>query len=95
MPATHDVRRRRLHDAARATGAEAALVTRLVNVRYLTGFTGSNAALLVTGEGALLDYQHFTVQMHPTRRLAWWVAWNIDGLRLFPSDSISRSSESR
>jgi Xaa-Pro aminopeptidase len=30
------------------------LVTRLVNVRYLTGFTGSNAALLVTGEGALL-----------------------------------------
>ncbi|MFC7362333.1 DNA/RNA non-specific endonuclease [Nocardioides astragali] len=45
------------------------------------------------GEGALLDYQHFTVQMHPTRRLAWWVAWNIDGLRLFPSDSISRSGE--
>src|ERR687897_2009166 len=40
-----------------------------------------------------LDYQHFTVQMHPTRRLAWWVAWNIDGLRLFPSDSISRSGE--
>lgn len=45
------------------------------------------------GEGALLDYQHFTVRMHPTRRLAWWVAWNIDGLRLFPSDSISRSGE--
>ena len=31
--------------------------------------------------------------MHPTRRLAWWVAWNIDGLTLFPSDSISRSGE--
>src|SRR5687768_1704947 len=45
------------------------------------------------GEGALLDYQHFTVQMHATRRLAWWVAWNIDGLRLFPSDSISRPGE--
>ena len=54
MPATHDVRRRRLRDAVRATGAEAALVTRLVNVRYLTGFTGSNAALLVTQDGALL-----------------------------------------
>ncbi|HET9945873.1 MAG TPA: aminopeptidase P family N-terminal domain-containing protein, partial [Actinomycetes bacterium] len=52
MPATHDVRRRRLRDAARATGTEAALVTRLVNVRYHTGFTGSTAALLVTGEGA-------------------------------------------
>ena len=41
-----------------------------------------------------LDYTHFTLQMHPTRRLAWWVAWNIDGLRLFPGDSISRSGES-
>ncbi|HTE74607.1 MAG TPA: aminopeptidase P family protein [Actinomycetes bacterium] len=54
MPATHVVRRRRLSDAVRATGAEAALVTCLVNVRYLTGFTGSNAALLVTADGALL-----------------------------------------
>lgn len=40
-----------------------------------------------------LDYTHFTVRMHPDRRLAWWVAWNVDGLRLFPSDSISRSGE--
>ncbi len=40
-----------------------------------------------------LDYAHFTVRMHPERRLAWWVAWNIDGLRLFPSDSISRSGQ--
>lgn len=43
--------------------------------------------------GVELDYTHFTVRMHPARRLAWWVAWNIDGLRLFPSDSISRSGE--
>lgn len=54
MPPTHDVRRQRLREQVRAAGAEAALVTRLVNVRYLTGFTGSNAALLVTGDGALL-----------------------------------------
>ncbi|MBC2934268.1 DNA/RNA non-specific endonuclease [Nocardioides sp. zg-1228] len=40
-----------------------------------------------------LDYTHFTVRMHPERRLAWWVAWNIDGLRLFPGESISRSGE--
>jgi endonuclease G len=40
-----------------------------------------------------LDYVHFTVRMHPERRLAWWVAWNVDGLRLFPGDSISRSGE--
>ncbi len=40
-----------------------------------------------------LDYTHFTVRMHPARRLAWWVGWNIDGLRLFPSESISRSGE--
>ena len=30
------------------------LVTRLVNVRYLSGFTGSNAALLLTRERAVL-----------------------------------------
>ena len=30
------------------------VVTRLVNVRYLTGFTGSNAALLVTADDAVL-----------------------------------------
>ena len=30
------------------------MVTRLVNVRYLTGFTGSNAALLVTADDAVL-----------------------------------------
>ena len=33
---------------------ETALVTKLVNVRYLTGFTGSNGALLVTADGAVL-----------------------------------------
>ena len=38
---------------------------------------------------------HFSVAMHPMRRLGWWVAWNIDGLRLFPSDSISRSGQKR
>lgn len=43
--------------------------------------------------GSPLDYMHFTVGMHPDRGLAWWVAWNIDGLTLFPSDSISRSGE--
>lgn len=47
-----------------------------------------------TAARTTLDYMHFSVGMHPTRRLAWWVAWNIDGLRLFPSDSISRSGES-
>jgi endonuclease G len=41
----------------------------------------------------LLDYTHFTLQMHATRRLASWVAWNIDGLSLFTGDSISRAGE--
>ena len=36
----------------RFDGIEALLVTRLVNVRYLTGFTGSAAMLLVLADGA-------------------------------------------
>jgi Xaa-Pro aminopeptidase len=43
-------------DALRATAAQqeldAVLVTNLLNVRYLTGFTGSNGALLVRTDGA-------------------------------------------
>ncbi|HUI49088.1 MAG TPA: aminopeptidase P family protein [Acidimicrobiia bacterium] len=35
------------------TGIDALLVTKLANVRYLTGFTGSAAVLLVTASGAL------------------------------------------
>jgi Xaa-Pro aminopeptidase len=41
--------RERLGDA----GCDALLVTKLVNIRYLTGFTGSAALLLVTPEGLL------------------------------------------
>ena len=37
--------------AAAAAGVDALLVTDLVNIRYLTGFTGSNAALLVHVDG--------------------------------------------
>ena len=44
-------RRDRLRARLNEAGVSAALVTRLVNVRYLTGFTGSNAALLVTADG--------------------------------------------
>ncbi|MFC7430021.1 MULTISPECIES: DNA/RNA non-specific endonuclease [unclassified Agrococcus] len=35
-------------------------------------------------DAPVLDYQHFSVTMHRARRLAWSVAWSIDGLRLFP-----------
>lgn len=45
-------RRDRLRSQIRAIGADAALVTNLVNVRYLTGFTGSNAALVVGADEA-------------------------------------------
>lgn len=43
----HAARRAGLRDLLVENGLDALLVTDLVNIRYLTGFTGSNAALLV------------------------------------------------
>ncbi len=51
MVTAHRARRDRLRARLSDLDAPAALVTRLVNVRYLTGFTGSNAALLVGADG--------------------------------------------
>ncbi|GGL86299.1 M24 family metallopeptidase [Nakamurella endophytica] len=45
-------RRGRLAASAAAAGIDALLVTNLLNVRYLTGFTGSNGALLLAAEGS-------------------------------------------
>ena len=44
---THSQRRVRLAARLAADGLDALLVSDLVNVRYLSGFTGSNAALIV------------------------------------------------
>jgi Xaa-Pro aminopeptidase len=51
MPATHVARRARLRALLRELDLDAALITNLVNIKYLTGFTGSNAALLVGVDG--------------------------------------------
>jgi Xaa-Pro aminopeptidase len=50
-PAGHAGRRAALRALLPAADVQALLVTDLVNVRYLTGFTGSNAALLVHVDG--------------------------------------------
>jgi Xaa-Pro aminopeptidase len=44
-------RRERLRATATERGLDAVLVTDLLNVRYLTGFTGSNGALLLRADG--------------------------------------------
>ena len=51
MPAQHESRRARLATILQERELAAALVTDLVNVRYLTGFTGSNGAALVHADG--------------------------------------------
>ncbi|TDC69104.1 aminopeptidase P family protein [Actinomadura sp. GC306] len=51
MGETHDTRRRRLAALVAERDAGALLVTRLVNVRYLTGLDSSRAALLVPAAG--------------------------------------------
>jgi Xaa-Pro aminopeptidase len=54
MPALQEPRRERLRGMLAEQGLDAAVITSLVNVRYLTGFTGSNAALLITPDSAVL-----------------------------------------
>ncbi|WP_158892171.1 M24 family metallopeptidase [Amycolatopsis anabasis] len=51
MPEIHAARRNALRALLDQDGLDALLVTDLVNIRYLTGFTGSNAALLVRTAG--------------------------------------------
>lgn len=51
MPMDHAARRQRAAEALAATEADRLLVTSLVNVRWLTGFTGSNAAATLTTDG--------------------------------------------
>jgi Xaa-Pro aminopeptidase len=48
---SHSARRASLRPLLAAAGVDALLVTDLTNVRYLSGFTGSNAALLVHVDG--------------------------------------------
>ncbi len=47
-------RRRRVAATVKKTGAEALLLTHLPDVRYLTGFTGSSAALVLKGTKATM-----------------------------------------
>ncbi|MFE0027041.1 M24 family metallopeptidase [Amycolatopsis sp. NPDC059021] len=51
MVETHSRRRAALRSLLSEAGVDALLVTDLTNIRYLTGFTGSNAALLVHAGG--------------------------------------------
>ncbi len=51
MAEMHAARRARLQEKIVALGADAALITSLVNVRYLTGLASSNAALLLPAAG--------------------------------------------
>lgn len=65
MPDVHAQRRARALErvADAAPDAGALLVTSLVNVRYLTGFTGSNGVLLLGFDGAVLGTDgRYTVQ---------------------------------
>ena len=48
------LRKRRVAEAAKTAGVSGILVTHLPDVRYLCGFTGSNAALVIVGARAVL-----------------------------------------
>lgn len=62
-PATEHALRRGSFTTLADLEAEAFLLTALPNVRYLCGFTGSNAALLVTpAETVLFTDPRYTIQ---------------------------------
>jgi Xaa-Pro aminopeptidase len=50
-PTAQSARRDLLRSHLEAAGVDAMLVTDLINLRYLTGFTGSNGALVITAAG--------------------------------------------
>src|ERR1700753_1349217 len=52
MPEIHAARRGCAQEKIAEGGADAALITSGPNVRYLTGLASSNAALLLTADGA-------------------------------------------
>ncbi|MFC8721910.1 aminopeptidase P family N-terminal domain-containing protein, partial [Kitasatospora sp. NPDC057198] len=54
MSDAHADRRERLREYCSASGADAALITRAANVRYLTGCPPQGAALLLTRDRAVL-----------------------------------------
>jgi Xaa-Pro aminopeptidase len=61
VPAVAGSRAERLADRLAADGLDALLVTDLVNVRYLTGFSGSNGMALVRADGErvfLTDFRY-------------------------------------
>jgi Xaa-Pro aminopeptidase len=62
----HRLRRNRLVPRLSALGLDAFLVTRLQNVRYLTGFTGSNGQLLLAAADAVLfsDFRYEEQSRH-------------------------------
>ncbi len=51
---TFNLRKRHAAAAAKSAGVDGLLVTHLPDVRYLCGFTGSNAALVLAGGRAVL-----------------------------------------
>lgn len=61
-----EARLARLRDALVASGLDALLVSSLPNVRYLTGFSGSNALAVVTAEACMLltDFRYATQVKH-------------------------------
>jgi Xaa-Pro aminopeptidase len=55
----HANRRSRVHDELRALDLDALLVTRLTNIRYLTGFSGTTAFLLLAPDPLLVvDFRY-------------------------------------
>ena len=70
-----------------ATGFDPKFLSTQVSLPAMSGAAADDA--VVVNGSSVIDYTHFSLALSASRRLARWVAWNVDGKRM---QKLSRSS---
>jgi Xaa-Pro aminopeptidase len=97
----HRLRRARLASRLVELGADGFLISRLPNVRYMTGFTGSNGQVLVTPNGAAFftdgryteQARHEVLDLEPVTYLDGFLQSMVDAARRLEVGRLGFESE--